>query len=197
MSNFNLNNNPSEKIKYGEEGFYNPGSGNIPESTVNNIRTGQPAVLTQAQQQRIDSPINIKFNASLVLYLIAGVLVLGVVKSAVSGSFDLTKSLVLFGIAAVCVIAAILVKSKDTSDSALANEGRQEAYMHFVTDKHYFQTNASMVPVAGYRDYIYLITVAGEQFSVTKSVYDSLNAGDYVTCVISAKGGMYYIDFTP
>ena len=193
MSNFNLYNTSSEKIKYGEEGFYNPGSGNIPEHTVNNIRTGQPAVLTQEQQNKIDSPLNFKFNASFMLYLIAGVFVLGIAKSAVSGSFDVTKSLALFGIAAVCVIAAILVKNKDTSESALAIDGRREAYIHIVTDKHYFEKNHAP---AVYRDCTYLITVAGEQFSVTRQVYDSLNVGDYVTCVISASGGMYYIDFT-
>ena len=43
----------------------------------------------------------------------------------------------------------------------------------------------------------YLINVAGEQFSVHKYVYDSLVVGGEVTCVISAKDGMYYIDFLP
>ena len=194
MSNYNLYNNTFEKIKYGTEGFYNPGSGNIPERLADVIRSGQPTIVTHAQQERIDSPLNIKFSVPLMLYLIAGVFIVSLIKSAVSGNFDLTKAVILLGLSAVCVIGAILVKGKETSESALANEGRQEAYIHTVTDKHYFATNPSP---AVYHDYVYLITVAGEQFSVTKQVYDSLNVGDYVTCVISAKGGMYYIDFTP
>lgn len=42
---------------------------------------------------------------------------------------------------------------------------------------------------------VYLITVKGEQFSVHQNVYDSLTIGGTVTCVLSAKGGMYYVDF--
>lgn len=187
-------NDTSERVEYGKQGLYNPGSYNISDELVKLIRTGRPTSVTESQQQKLDSPINFKFSAPLVLYLIAGVLVLAVIKSAFGGNFDLSKSLVIVLIAAFCVIGAVLLKGRETSENALADEGKKEAYIHTVADKAYFHAGAGVYNSA---EVTYLINVAGEQFSVHKYVYDSLVVGGEVTCVISAKDGMYYIDFLP
>lgn len=187
-----FNNNPSERVKLMDIGFYYPGGGNISDEMADVFRTGQTAAVTQAQQLKVDSPTNIRFNAHFLLFLIAGVFILACVKTAVSGNFDISKAMIMILLAAVCAAAGVLVKGKETSSSALANEGKQEAYIHTVQNKEYMAKEESALVNL---NFIYIITVKGMRFSVSQSVYEQLSVGGDVTCVISASGGMYYIDF--
>ena len=186
--------NPSERVKLADIGFYYPGDGNITDEMAEIFRTGQPVTLTQSQQNVMDSGVNFKFSAHHILFIIAGTMILIPIRMAVSGSFDISKAMVLFLIAAICVAAGVLVKGKDTSSSALANDGRQEAYIHTVGNKEYLAKDESSLV---HMHFIYVITVCGMRFSVSRNLYDQLFVGGDVTCVISAKGGFYYIDFVP
>lgn len=128
------------------------------------------------------------------LFLIAAVFILALAKTAVNGNFDISKAMIMILLAAVCIAVGVLVKGKETSSSALANEGRQEAYIHTVENKEYLaKDEASLVHL----HFIYIITIANMRFSVNQSVYEQLSIGGDVICVISARGGMYYVDFIP